>query len=156
MEVVRRYQSCPFIESFGTQTGRGPRPQGVLFNVLSQAGIPVSFCPPASGFRKTWKSRPVGAWSNDSLGRLGIPPSPSLAGVGRRWPRMVKDGDHADSAWLKVGSGDRTSPGHESTHALGPMSKVQVVAVSSGKGGVGKTNVVVNLAVASARQGRRS
>ena len=39
--------------------------------------------------------------------------------------------------------------------ALGPMSKVQVVAVSSGKGGVGKTNVVVNLAVASARQGRK-
>lgn len=33
--------------------------------------------------------------------------------------------------------------------------KVQVVAVSSGKGGVGKTNVVVNLAVASARQGRK-
>ncbi len=31
---------------------------------------------------------------------------------------------------------------------------VQVVAVSSGKGGVGKTNVVTNLAVASARQGR--
>jgi len=35
------------------------------------------------------------------------------------------------------------------------MPKVQVVAVSSGKGGVGKTNVVVNLAVASARQGRK-
>lgn len=32
---------------------------------------------------------------------------------------------------------------------------VQVIAVSSGKGGVGKTNVVVNLAVASAKQGRR-
>ena len=31
---------------------------------------------------------------------------------------------------------------------------VQVVAVSSGKGGVGKTNVVTNLAVASAKQGR--
>lgn len=32
--------------------------------------------------------------------------------------------------------------------------QVQVIAVSSGKGGVGKSNVVVNLAVASARQGR--
>jgi flagellar biosynthesis protein FlhG len=33
--------------------------------------------------------------------------------------------------------------------------QVQVIAVSSGKGGVGKTNVVTNLAVASARQGRK-
>jgi flagellar biosynthesis protein FlhG len=41
------------------------------------------------------------------------------------------------------------------SHAIVPMPKVQVVAVSSGKGGVGKTNVVVNLAVASARQGRK-
>jgi flagellar biosynthesis protein FlhG len=32
---------------------------------------------------------------------------------------------------------------------------VQVIAVSSGKGGVGKTNVVANLAIASARQGRK-
>ena len=42
-----------------------------------------------------------------------------------------------------------------SPHEVLPMPKVQVVAVSSGKGGVGKTNVVVNLAVASARQGRK-
>ncbi|MGV7227422.1 MAG: AAA family ATPase, partial [Nitrospirales bacterium] len=33
--------------------------------------------------------------------------------------------------------------------------QVQVIAVSSGKGGVGKTNVVANLAVVSARQGRK-
>ncbi len=33
--------------------------------------------------------------------------------------------------------------------------QVQVIAVSSGKGGVGKTNVVANVAVASARQGRK-
>ncbi len=33
--------------------------------------------------------------------------------------------------------------------------EVQVIAVSSGKGGVGKSNVVTNLAVASARQGRK-
>ena len=33
--------------------------------------------------------------------------------------------------------------------------QVQVIAVSSGKGGVGKTNVVANLAVVSARRGRK-
>jgi flagellar biosynthesis protein FlhG len=33
------------------------------------------------------------------------------------------------------------------------MSPVQVVAVSSGKGGVGKTNIVANLAMAGAKQG---
>jgi flagellar biosynthesis protein FlhG len=35
------------------------------------------------------------------------------------------------------------------------MARIQVIAVSSGKGGVGKSNVVANLAVVSARQGRR-
>ncbi|RMH08764.1 MAG: MinD/ParA family protein [Nitrospirae bacterium] len=35
-----------------------------------------------------------------------------------------------------------------------PATVVQVVAVSSGKGGVGKTNIVANLAVAAAQQGR--
>ncbi len=39
------------------------------------------------------------------------------------------------------------------TPSLSPQ--VQVIAVSSGKGGVGKTNVVANLAVASARKGRK-
>lgn len=40
------------------------------------------------------------------------------------------------------------------THAPSPPH-VQVIAVSSGKGGVGKTNIVANLAVACARAGRR-
>lgn len=35
------------------------------------------------------------------------------------------------------------------------QAQIQVIAVSSGKGGVGKSNVVANLAVASARQGRK-
>ena len=34
-------------------------------------------------------------------------------------------------------------------------ARIQVIAVSSGKGGVGKSNVVANLAVAAARQGRK-
>ena len=43
--------------------------------------------------------------------------------------------------------------------AMNPIPSVpasaQVVAVSSGKGGVGKSNIVANIAVASARQGRK-
>ena len=36
-----------------------------------------------------------------------------------------------------------------------PLPQVHVIAVSSGKGGVGKTNIVANLAVAGAKQGLR-
>ena len=36
-----------------------------------------------------------------------------------------------------------------------PASRTHVIAVSSGKGGVGKTNVVANLAVALAHSGKR-
>lgn len=39
--------------------------------------------------------------------------------------------------------------------AYSGQAHIQVIAVSSGKGGVGKSNVVANLAVASARQGRK-
>lgn len=44
-------------------------------------------------------------------------------------------------------------PGHEYSWNL--FSKLQVLAITSGKGGVGKTNVVTNLAAALGRAGKR-
>ncbi|NBA95786.1 AAA family ATPase, partial [Pseudomonas sp. R5(2019)] len=38
---------------------------------------------------------------------------------------------------------------------MGSMHPVQVIAVTGGKGGVGKTNVSVNLSLALAELGRR-
>ena len=44
-------------------------------------------------------------------------------------------------------------PGNE--YRWNPFAKLQVLAISSGKGGVGKTNVVTNLAAALGKVGKR-
>lgn len=50
---------------------------------------------------------------------------------------------------------DRQPLGHESGRAnrFGPQSRTRVIGISSGKGGVGKSSVTVNLAVSLARSG---
>lgn len=47
------------------------------------------------------------------------------------------------------------TPSADSTVPLGHSTPVDVIAVTSGKGGVGKTNVAVNLAVSLSLQGRK-
>jgi ATP-binding protein involved in chromosome partitioning len=71
---------------------------------------------------------------------------------------------HAPDAWGHNGSsgagpGGQPAPsrplGHESgrPNPFGPQSRTRVIGISSGKGGVGKSSVTVNLGVALARAG---
>jgi ATP-binding protein involved in chromosome partitioning len=49
----------------------------------------------------------------------------------------------------------RLRGGRENGHPFGPDSRTQVYAVASGKGGVGKSTITTNLAVALAQQGKQ-
>jgi len=69
---------------------------------------------------------------------------------------------HAPEAWNGAGGAAQAGPGraeplgHESgrPNPFGAQSRTRVIGVSSGKGGVGKSSVTVNLAVSLARAGR--
>lgn len=74
----------------------------------------------------------------------------ALAGVARV---KVRFGAMSDRERLDLAS--RLRGGREAGHPFGSRSTTQVYAVASGKGGVGKSTVTANLAVALARQGKR-
>jgi ATP-binding protein involved in chromosome partitioning len=72
---------------------------------------------------------------------------------------MARSGSHSHDpeAWAANGGAARPAQplGHESgrPNPFGPQSRTRVLGISSGKGGVGKSSVTVNLAVSLARAG---
>jgi flagellar biosynthesis protein FlhG len=60
--------------------------------------------------------------------------------------------DQAESLRMRVAASEPVSG---PAVVAGPASRLRVIAVTSGKGGVGKTNLTANLAVLAARAGKR-
>ena len=63
--------------------------------------------------------------------------------------------DQAESLRKRVAAKDPVSAPSPKLGGGGPTSRLRVIAVTSGKGGVGKTNMTANLAVLAARAGKR-
>jgi flagellar biosynthesis protein FlhG len=69
--------------------------------------------------------------------------------------RLVTGGGPADGKTPPSGRGRRADPGFEARGPIPARPRVRSIALTSGKGGVGKTSIATNLAIAFARQGRR-
>ncbi|WP_438449114.1 Mrp/NBP35 family ATP-binding protein [Gorillibacterium sp. sgz5001074] len=78
--------------------------------------------------------------------------------------RVISDAERSETERkLQQGESSDKQHKHQTTHApapgtspiLSPESGVQFIAIASGKGGVGKSTVTVNVAAALARQGKK-
>ncbi|WP_028595162.1 Mrp/NBP35 family ATP-binding protein [Paenibacillus assamensis] len=102
------------------------------------------------------KSKLVSSGATDVHVRIRIASEQEMAaaGLGHRNAGPVSQGQSTQS------SGQSAPQGHgagleQLSPLLSPSSKVAFIGVASGKGGVGKSTVTVNLAVALARQGKK-